>query len=142
MCAKFHVWFGIHIRSKKVFVTLWCHVSHVRCHVSHVTCHITDVMCFFCFFYKVLKLVSRGSVINGAYPLSSKDISAKLLVFLWFPLFHFILLWIYEWNINIKRHTKTQVCYTSWQTICFVMNLSFSSNTYQNHNSNVLRDCQ
>ena len=54
-----------------------CHMSHVACHVSCVTCHISRVPChvshvtchfFFLFFYKVLKLIGGGSVINGAYP--------------------------------------------------------------------------
>ena len=44
-----------------LFVT--CHVSHVTCHVSRVTCHN-----FFSPSYKVVKLISGGSVINGAYP--------------------------------------------------------------------------
>ena len=38
-----------------------CRMSHVMCLVSRVTCHI-----FFC--CKVVKLISGGSVINGAYP--------------------------------------------------------------------------
>ena len=54
-----------------------CHVSHVKCHMS-VMCHMSSVTCqvshvfflssFFLniFFYKVVKLVGGGSVINGA----------------------------------------------------------------------------
>ena len=44
-----------------------CHVSFVTCHVSRVTCHLSHVTCQI-FFNKVVKLVSGGSVINGAYP--------------------------------------------------------------------------
>ena len=40
-----------------------CPVSYVKCYMSLVTCHSSG----FCF-YKVLKLVSWGSVINGVYP--------------------------------------------------------------------------
>ena len=46
-----------------------CHLSRVKCHVSHVTCHMLHVTChIFFFFYKVVKLIGGGSVINGAYP--------------------------------------------------------------------------
>ena len=56
-----------------------CHVSRVTCQVSHVTCDVSCVTCdmshviwhiiiFLLFlFYKLLKLVGEGSVINGAY---------------------------------------------------------------------------
>ena len=39
------------------------HPRSVTCHVSHVTCQ----MFFFVFFYKVVELVGRGSVIDRAY---------------------------------------------------------------------------
>ena len=39
-----------------------CHVSCVICQMSHVTFHMSHVT-----FYKVVKLVCRGSVINGVY---------------------------------------------------------------------------
>ena len=38
------------------------------CHMSHVTCHVSHVTFSYFFFYKVVKLVGGGSVINGAYP--------------------------------------------------------------------------
>ena len=38
-------------------------MSHVTCEVSRVMCHIS---LFSSFFVKVVELVSRGSVINGA----------------------------------------------------------------------------
>ena len=40
-----------------------CHVSHVTCHMSRVTCHMS-----LNYFYKEVKLVARGYVINRAYP--------------------------------------------------------------------------
>ena len=40
-------------------------VSRITCHMSHVTCHVSHVTFFF---YKVLKLIGGGSVINRAYP--------------------------------------------------------------------------
>ena len=43
-----------------------CHMSRVRYHVSHVTCH--NIFFIYFFFYKVVKLIGGGSVINGAYP--------------------------------------------------------------------------
>ena len=63
-----------------------CHVSHIMCHVSYVTCHVSPVTYHMYFFFlqfnkkklkklhnkkilvKVLELVGRGYVINGAYP--------------------------------------------------------------------------
>ena len=50
-----------------------CHVSHFMCHVSHVTYHVSHVKCQICFHYffcldKVLKFISGGFVIIGAYP--------------------------------------------------------------------------
>ena len=42
-------------------------MSHVMCQVSGVTCHMTFFILNL-FFDKVLELVGRGSVINGAYP--------------------------------------------------------------------------
>ena len=39
------------------------HMSGVTCHLSHVTWHI-----FLLLFYKLVELVGRGSVINGATP--------------------------------------------------------------------------
>ena len=50
-----------------------CHVSHFLCCMSHVTCHWSCVTCRMShitlyIFYKVVELVSEGSVINGAYP--------------------------------------------------------------------------
>ena len=47
-----------------------CQVSGVRCQVSGVTCQVSGVRCHmtFFFFYKDVKLVRGGSVINGAYP--------------------------------------------------------------------------
>ena len=48
--------------------SLPCHMSHVMCHMSCVTCHMSCVTNqIFCFFYKVVQLVHRGSVINRAY---------------------------------------------------------------------------
>ena len=44
-----------------------CHKSGVTCHVSCVTCKI---FFYFLFFYKTVKLVRGGSVINGATPSS------------------------------------------------------------------------
>ena len=46
-------------------------MSGVTCHMLCVTCQMSRVMChiFFNFFYKAVKLVRGGSVINGAYPL-------------------------------------------------------------------------
>ena len=41
-------------------------MSSVPCHLSHVTCHVSHVTSF-SFFYKVVKLVVVGSVINRAY---------------------------------------------------------------------------
>ena len=38
-----------------------CHMSHVMCHVSHVKRDFFIII----FFYKVMKLVGGGSVING-----------------------------------------------------------------------------
>ena len=38
------------------------HVSHVTCHVSCVTCKTNNII------EKLVELVSRGSVINGPYP--------------------------------------------------------------------------
>ena len=45
-----------------------CQISRVRCHMSCVTCHMSCVTCHLFFFPdKVVKLISGGSVINGAY---------------------------------------------------------------------------
>ena len=46
-----------------------CHMSGGRCQVSCVRCQVSH---FFILFplYKVVELVSAGSVINGAYPIS------------------------------------------------------------------------
>ena len=47
-------------------------MSHVTCHVSHVTCHMSHVMCQMSHKKKldnVVKLIGRGSVVNGAYPI-------------------------------------------------------------------------
>ena len=48
-----------------------CQVSRVRCHVSHVRYQVSHAMCIYIyiyifFFYKMVELVSGGSVINGA----------------------------------------------------------------------------
>ena len=53
-----------------------CHLSHVTCHLSHVTCHSSILFLFilFIYFYKGLKLVDGGSVINGPYLSTSSDI--------------------------------------------------------------------
>ena len=45
---------------------IFSHVSPVTCHVSHVICHMSHIF----FFYKLVKLVGGGSVINGANPFS------------------------------------------------------------------------
>ena len=51
-----------------------CSMSRVTCHVSHDTCHMSHLVFVFLllvniiFFDKRVKLVSGGSVINGAYP--------------------------------------------------------------------------
>ena len=54
-----------------------CHMSHVIGHMSCVLCHMSHVMsnfvlnfCLKKFVYKVLELISGGSVINRAYPSS------------------------------------------------------------------------
>ena len=44
-----------------------CYLSHIKCHMSHVTRPISTFF-FFSFFYKVVKIVGWGSVINWAYP--------------------------------------------------------------------------
>ena len=54
-------------------------MSRVTCHVSHVMCHLSHVMCQIFFFYKVVKLIGGGSVINGAYPV--KYLMYKALMF-------------------------------------------------------------
>ena len=41
------------------------HLSYVTCHVSHVKCHILFI---YIFFYKVVKLLGGGSIINEADP--------------------------------------------------------------------------
>ena len=41
-----------------------CHKSHVMCHMAGVRCQVTGVFIF----YKVVRLVGGGSVMNGAYP--------------------------------------------------------------------------
>ena len=46
-----------------------CHMSGVACQVSGVTCHMSHFILFLFLFYKVVKLVVGGSVINGANPL-------------------------------------------------------------------------
>ena len=46
---------------------LACEVSHVMFHLSHVNCHILNLD-FFNFFYKMVKLVGGGSVINRGLP--------------------------------------------------------------------------
>ena len=43
-------------------------MSRVACHVSRVTCYVF----FVCVFYKVVKLIGGGSVINGATSSSFK----------------------------------------------------------------------
>ena len=46
-----------------------CHIPCVTCHVTCVTCHVTCVTCqvsHIFHFFKVVKLDSGGSVINGA----------------------------------------------------------------------------
>ena len=48
------------------------HLLHVMCYISPVTCHMSCVTChmslnlFIYFFDKGVKLVGRGSIINGA----------------------------------------------------------------------------
>ena len=46
-----------------------CHLSRVKCHVSHVTCCVSHVTIYIYLFFKVVKLVGGGSVINRAYPI-------------------------------------------------------------------------
>ena len=54
-----------------------CHVSGVMCHMSHVTYPISCFTCFFVVvFFKVLKLVDGGSVINGAYPVRFEKVES------------------------------------------------------------------
>ena len=64
-----------------------CHMSHITCPVSRVMCHMIRVTCHMScvtcnlvlfIFYKVLKLIGGGSVVNGAYP-SSFQVKAMLL---------------------------------------------------------------
>ena len=43
-----------------------CHMSHFKCHMSHITGHMTFFLFIYLFFYKVVKLVDGGSVINRA----------------------------------------------------------------------------
>ena len=44
-----------------------CHVSHITCHMSHVVCHMSHVVFLYIYiFYKVVRLVGGGSVINRA----------------------------------------------------------------------------
>ena len=45
-------------------------MSHVTCKVSGVRCQVSPVRYHLYFFYKVVGLVVRGSVINGAYPVN------------------------------------------------------------------------
>ena len=70
--------------------------QHVTCHMSPVMCHKTNVTCQVSyatfFFYKVVKLIVEGSVINGAYTVC----------FLFF-------LWTYDWN------TLSESQLTSWK---------------------------
>ena len=56
-----------------------CHMSramydmwHVTCYVWHVTCYLKPIINDF-FFYKVVRLVGGGSVINRAYPVKLTD---------------------------------------------------------------------
>ena len=58
-----------------------CHVSYVRCQVSCVRCQVAGVRCdIFSFFSdKVVELVGRVSVINGAYPIKFFWIKVLLL---------------------------------------------------------------
>ena len=76
-CGVFHLFAVLVVRAREL--TFWenvhlpppvtCQVSHVTCHVhmSPVTCHMSNFIYIY-FFYKVLKLVSGGYVINRAYP--------------------------------------------------------------------------
>ena len=50
-------------------------MSHVTCHMSRVTCHVSHVKGIF--FYKVVKLVNGGSVINGP---TLSSLNCKILV--------------------------------------------------------------
>ena len=47
-----------------------CHMSGVTCQVSQVRCHVSCIFSFLFSSYKLVELVSRVSVINGAYPSS------------------------------------------------------------------------
>ena len=50
-------------------------MSHVTCDMSRDTCHESHVIITIVyFFYKVVKLVGGGSVINGVTPSSFGDI--------------------------------------------------------------------
>ena len=53
------------------------HVSHVTCHMSQscVTCQMSKFTCIF--FYKLVDLICRESVINGAYPLQFKELQGS-----------------------------------------------------------------
>ena len=66
-----------------------CHMSHVMCHVSSVKCHVSHVTCHMSLFFspdKVVKLISGGFVINGAYRVYFYQAYTLPLIF--FILFH------------------------------------------------------
>ena len=49
--------------------------------MSPVTCHMSNVIIFFSFlFYKVVKLVGGGSVINGAYPVEFSNDGQQIMM--------------------------------------------------------------
>ena len=66
-----------HVRYQVSCVTCHGHMSRVTCQVSCVRCHMS---------YKVVKLVSGGSVINGAYPVQFSEDEQKPKPFFAHPL--------------------------------------------------------
>ena len=68
------------------------------CQVSHVAYHMSHVMCHFLFFFKVVKLVSGGSVING--PTSSSFIPVYTVLLTFCNLF--MAAYILQPNMNLR----------------------------------------
>ena len=80
-----------------------CHVSHILCHVSCVACHVSHVTCQMShFFDRVVKLVSGGSVINGATPFSSSIEAVLPLVWLSLP----TVIWLFPFDTVTKDSKK------------------------------------
>ena len=53
-----------------------CHMSCVTRHVSHVMCHVS---CVTCHMSHVVKLIGRGSVFKGAYPLGYRGVKKRIM---------------------------------------------------------------